>query len=464
MICLFHKNFIEFISMFIIKTIHLHKKISNENKINLLFDLNSSSPCLYPMLYSIKELRFQSTSTQYADLIAIKFWYEFWYEKFSTSFCASFFSSSYNFERIQSEVDNFIVYLENNRKLETNLIKLNKSIHTNYTTIGHRVRSFLKFYSFLADEYLNTYNQPHINLKDIQKLKDYLQRYILKKKKILNNFSRTSKAIHSEVNYSFKSMNDEMLKTLYRIISPSSRNKHNELNIFKSHNIQLRNFLIVHLMLNYGLRVGELLLLTIHSIKKSIQNNHYSLIIANLDDEYDERARKPKIKNENSYRVIQLQDRDYKLIQIYINEIRKESPTQILFTALRPPYSALSYASIYKIFDELDLKLRTMAPQYFDSNSYDALEKITPHVCRHTWAYMMLSYSFDKYKKLEQNNINLINSTNNALIKAQEDLRAMAGWSPTSMMPLYYGKRFIAERANYTNLNRIISLDIEGLS
>ena len=91
--------------MFIIKTIHLHKKISNENKINLLFDLNSSSPCLYPMLYSIKELRFQSTSNQYADLIAIKFWYEFWYEKFSTSFCASFFSSSYNFERIQSEIE-----------------------------------------------------------------------------------------------------------------------------------------------------------------------------------------------------------------------------------------------------------------------------------------------------------------------------------------------------------------------
>ena len=98
--------------MFALKTIHLEKKISNENQIILLFDLDSSCPCLYPLLYTMKFLRFQSISTQHADLIAIKFWYEFWYEKFSTSFCESFYSTSYNFEIIQGEIDNFIVYLE----------------------------------------------------------------------------------------------------------------------------------------------------------------------------------------------------------------------------------------------------------------------------------------------------------------------------------------------------------------
>lgn len=63
-------------------------------------------------------IRFQSISTQHADLIAIKFWYEFWFEKFTTSFCESFYSTSYNFEIIQVEIDNFIVYLENNKKIE----------------------------------------------------------------------------------------------------------------------------------------------------------------------------------------------------------------------------------------------------------------------------------------------------------------------------------------------------------
>ena len=104
--------------MFALKTIHLEKKVSNENQIILLFDLDSSCPCLYPMLYTMKFLRFQSISTQHADLIAIKFWYEFWFEKFSTSFCESFYSTSYNFEIIQGEIDNFIVYLENNKKVD----------------------------------------------------------------------------------------------------------------------------------------------------------------------------------------------------------------------------------------------------------------------------------------------------------------------------------------------------------
>ena len=95
--------------MFALKTIHLEKKFSNENQIILLFDLDSSCPCLYPMLYTMKFLRFQSISTQHADLIAIKFWYEFWFEKFATSFCESFYSSSYNFEIIQSEIESYRV-------------------------------------------------------------------------------------------------------------------------------------------------------------------------------------------------------------------------------------------------------------------------------------------------------------------------------------------------------------------
>ena len=98
-------------------------------------------------------------------------------------------------------------------------------------------------------------------------------------------------------------------------------------------------------MLNYGLRIGELMLLTTNSIKKSIQNHSFSLIITNTDDEFDDRSKKPKIKNEYSYRVIKLQERDYRILQIYINEIRKEIPSHILFTSLKPPYSALSYGN-----------------------------------------------------------------------------------------------------------------------
>ncbi|MDC4336590.1 site-specific integrase [Acinetobacter baumannii] len=339
----------------------------------------------------MKSLRFQSISTQHADLIALKFWYDFWFEKFATSFCESFYSSSYNFEIIQTEIDNFIIYLENNKKIESNLIRLRNTDHTNYTTIGHRIRSFLKFYSFLIDEYLTIQSQPQLSLKEIQKIKENLNKYMTIKKKIINNFSKSNKTIKSEINYSFKSMNDEMIKVLYLIISPSNSNKYNTLNPFKSKNVQLRNFLIIHLMLNYGLRIGELMLLTTNSIKKSIQNHNFSLIITNTDDEFDDRSKKPKIKNEYSYRVIKLQERDYRILQIYINEIRKEIPSQILFTSLKPPYSALSYASVKKIFDQVDLSLKALLPECFDTSAYDSIDRLTPHVCRHSWAYMMLT-------------------------------------------------------------------------
>ena len=67
-------------------------------------------------------------------------------------------------------------------------------------------------------------------------------------------------------------------------------------------------------MINYGLRVGELMLLTTKSIKKSINSDVYNLIITNTEDEYDIRSRKPSIKNELSYRVIKLSNFDYEFI------------------------------------------------------------------------------------------------------------------------------------------------------
>ena len=102
-----------------------------------------------------------------------------------------------------------------------------------------------------------------------------------------------------------------------------------------------------------------------------------------------------------------------------------------------------------------------MLPECFDASAYDSIEHLTPHVCRHSWAYMMLSYSFEKYKKENVSHSDLKQSVNDALLKAQDDLRVLGGWSPTSTMPIYYGKRFIVERANFMNLARIIESSIK---
>lgn len=174
--------------MFELKTISLTKKVSNEKEITLLFDTESCCPCLYPLLYSMKILRFQSPSTQYSDLTALKSWYKFWFDKYSSSFCESFYSSSYNFEIIQNEIDNFIVYLENKNELNNIIILRNDNI--DYGTISKRIRSFFKFYNFLLDDYLTIYAQPLLTRKEIERIKLNIRNYIILKKKILINFLR----------------------------------------------------------------------------------------------------------------------------------------------------------------------------------------------------------------------------------------------------------------------------------
>ncbi|KQC98386.1 site-specific integrase [Acinetobacter soli] len=438
--------------MFVVKTIKLSKKYSNQNHIVLLFDASTTVPCLYPLLYSTTALRFQSFATQQSDMLALKFWYEFWYHKYSTLFCESFLSSKYEPEIFLNEIDNFIVFLENSKKLETNLIRLRSNIDANYVTIAQRLRSLFKYFVYLLDEYWNTRYQD-IAIKELTNRRKKIDLFLLHKKRIFSKLSKYSLTVKSEINHNFKSLNNEMIIMLYKIIRPDQIANINTDNPFSTKSHQLRNFLMVHLMMNYGLRVGELMLLTKRSIKKSLNSDSYSLIITNTDDEHDSRQRKPSIKNEQSYRVIKLDSIDYKFLMLYIEKIRNFNNSDILFTSLKPPYSPLSYSSINAIFKTIEHAFRASHPVYFDDTNIDSIQKLTPHVCRHTWAYITLAFAMKKYRNESASSLNQNNDE--IMLKALEDLRVLGGWSANSMMPSYYAKRFIVDSANLMNLQRI---------
>ncbi|MFW1889937.1 site-specific integrase [Acinetobacter johnsonii] len=438
--------------MFVVKTIKLSKKYSNQNHIVILFDASATLPCLYPLLYSTTVLRFQSFATQQSDMLALKFWYEFWYQKYSTLFCESFLNSKYEPEIFLNEIDNFIVFLENNKKLETNLIRLRSNIDANYMTITQRLRSLFKYFVYLLDEYWNTRYQD-ITIKELTNRRKKIDLFLLNKKRIFSKFSKHSLTVKSEINHNFKSLTNEMVAMLYKIIRPDQSAKINIDNPFSTKSHQLRNFLMVHLMMNYGLRVGELMLLTKRSIKKSLNSDSYSLIITNTDDEHDSRQRKPSIKNEQSYRVIKLDSMDYKFLMLYVEKIRNFNNSDILFTSLKPPYSPLSYSSINAIFKTIEQAFKTSHPVYFDDTNIDSIQKLTPHVCRHTWAYITLAFAIKKYRN---ESVSPLNQSNDEIMqKALEDLRVLGGWSANSIMPSYYAKRFIVDSANLMNLQRI---------
>lgn len=402
----------------------------------------SHCACLYPLLYSMSTLRFKSESTQQTYLQGVKQWYEFWQEKYHQSFCMYFYERKSDPQLMIQEVDNFIVYLENERVFNNNLIALTINHSSNLNTIANRLRSVLSYLNYLLDNF----SQSHGNTigPKITKYKSILSQ----KSNIIRNLSSSHHKAH-KIGSGFKSLTEGMRNTLYAIISPKALDP-----LFKNEETKLRNFLIVHLLLNYGLRVGELLLLTLNSIKLDSRTNNTYLYIEDRQDETDDRASKPQIKNVQSKRVLLLEQRDAALIQLYIEKIRsQDSESSMLFLSLKPPYSPLSKSGIKKIMDSINKSMQSRYPHFFDTNYVDSIHTISAHTLRHTWAYMMLKSSYNLY--LEK-----YNNKAQAMKYAIEELKKMAGWSLNSTMPYLYANRFISEKANLANAERIRKLDI----
>lgn len=414
--------------------------LNNSTQLSLLFDSTTTLPCLYPMLYINSSLKFKSESTQQAYLQGIKQWYEFWQEKYDQSFCKYFREYKSNPGLMIKEIDSFILYLENMHVVDQKLIKLGSNPSINYNTLAHRLRAIVSYLSYLLD----TFSQVHGKSisPEIARYKSVLSQ----KSDLVKNLSSNHHKAHKN-GANFKSLTEGMKQALYSIISPKAPEP-----LFKSKEAQLRNFLIVHLLLNYGLRTGELLLLTLNSIKTDLKTRNTYLLITDTHDETDIRTAKPQIKNIQSIRTILLEKRDAQFIHMYINNIRsQDSKNHMLFLSLQAPYSPLSKSGFKKVITFLNEKMKSKYPQFFDTNYMDSIDKISAHTLRHTWAYMMLKHSYESY-------LNTHNKAK-AMENAVESLRKMAGWSLNSTMPYLYASRFISENANLANIQRITKAD-----
>jgi len=414
--------------------------LNNSNRLSLLFDSTTTLPCLYPMLYINSSLKFKSEPTQQAYLQGIKQWYEFWREKYDQSFCKYFREHKSNPELMIKEIDSFILYLENMKVVDQKLIRLGSNPSINYNTLAHRLRAILSYLNYLLDNFSQVHGKS-MSL-EIARYKSVL----FQKSDLVKNLSSNHHKAHKN-GVNFKSLTEEMKEALYSIISPKAPET-----LFKGKDAQLRNFLIVHLLLNYGLRTGELLLLTLNSIKTDLKTRNTYLVITDTQDRTDTRISRPQIKNVQSVRTILLDERDARFIGMYINNIRsQDSKSHMLFLSLQAPYAPLSKSGLKKIIAVINEKMKSKYPKFFDKSYVDSIDKISAHILRHTWAYMMLKHSYESglstYNKVK------------AMESAVEILRKMAGWSLNSTMPYLYASRFISENANLANIQRITKAD-----
>lgn len=153
---------------------------------------------------------------------------------------------------------------------------------------------------------------------------------------------------------------------------------------------------------------------------------------------------------------------------IYMKKIRKNSITHnFIFASSQNSESPLSYNAVHLIFSEIDKVFSVNYPECKSLERFDALIKFTPHVTRHTWAYLTIK----KLYNLQNKNINgscndfVKNSLSmGRMDEAKEALRLLGGWSIKSQMPDLYAKRFLSEQANAANIQRLLQHDSDTTS
>lgn len=438
------------------------KVLSSEGKsdVSLLFNDHHSVPVMYGLLYFSERLIYKAPSTQYASFQGLKLFYNFWYTKFGKSFCRSFYQSGHNPE---DAVREFGCFYEELRRSRLN-VDDRKSV--SHQTAKLRAYAVAQFLEYLVSKYVSHYysNEPSQSLNE-------------KRKDLILKVKNYQSLIKSEQRYGsltsskniFKSLTNGMVSVLYCIIQPDTKEKKNKLNPFGRKDIQLRNFLIIRLLLNYGLRIGELLLLETSSLKTNISGTSHNLIISNLSDsEQDTRRVRPRIKNSQSIRIIEIEKSDYEFLSAYINSIRPSaSEHQLIFSSHNAPYSPLTYESVRAIFKAIDSVISLHYPDFKNPNYVDSIDSLTPHITRHTWAAMTLNSLYNEIQSdrlAEHFNLKI----GPIMDEAKEKLRTMGGWSLNSRMPDLYAKRFLSEQANKSNIKRIqddnhFRLNFDGL-
>ena len=348
--------------------------INQRQRLWALMDTHTRQPLLYPLIYLIDHLALRSSATQSASLQALKFFYEFWHQKHGVTFCFSFYSSNHNPLIAIDELTAFFHYLENTH-LYVPALTIRSTTQTTpqrRTNIRH-IHSVIRFIRYL----INTYISPRYldgSPKELTRLATQLTGRLSIHKAEFRTLTHSRQMNNGTTHKRFRSLTAEMVMAFYQIITPGSISKKNPLNPFPAGEIQLRNFLICRLLLNYGLRVSELLLLECHSIKPNLRVDQFSLIVTTVDDDVsDERKRLPSLKNVYANRVLALDKLDFHFLNIYIHKIRPQASHSFLFTSTQKLHPPLSYHAVYDVFTRIDDIMSVQYPEYKTDEYFDSV-------------------------------------------------------------------------------------------
>ncbi|WP_246861124.1 site-specific integrase [Vibrio crassostreae] len=452
---------------------------------HVMIDDLTTLPSMFVSIYGRNELIKKSNGTQENILVSLRFFYIYYFKKYKRTFDYDFYQRKYNISTLIHELDGFFNYLLGEQHLNNGpdiigLGHLDTAItKANKTTYGNHIRSIGGFFRYLNFRYMNLMYQDlspteaheiyTSNCKDLTEM--------------LKGFNSIEVAQNVQANR-YKSISELQYIDLNNMLIPSTPaftdaetgeyfdEVINPQNPFKEGFLQYRNYLMNRLMYTYGLRVGEVLLVSLDSVGETLPdaqgNTRFILIIQNLpDDLVDPRRRPPSIKTQHSYRQIELTDDDFILFSIYIDHYRTPLFEEkciddhgVLFIKGTGNLEPISYDGIRSIYrDKIDPNFIGLYPDYrqLRNKNIDFMVSLTPHVGRHTWAYITLEHIYNEILKenlFTARDYGIKARMNGEMDAAVEKLRTLGGWSVNSKVPLMYANRFVERVSNHSNIRR----------
>jgi integrase len=223
-----------------------------------------------------------------------------------------------------------------------------------------------------------------------------------------------------------KGLTSQERARLLEILHPDS-----PINPFADPAIRLRNYIILLLGLDMGLRRSEMLLIKISDIH---WHNH-QLSVVNLEDEsLDPRKVAPQFKTHE--RMLEMTDDLYDAIKEYESKYRHRKPRSGASRATRHPFLLVAHKRneggplTIKAVDGVLPRIREIAPE---------LAHVHPHILRHDAVYTMLESMREELAAF---------TPEDRTTQVQKVLTWMFGWSPGSDMPGLYGAKFWKEEAD----------------
>lgn len=219
---------------------------------------------------------------------------------------------------------------------------------------------------------------------------------------------------------------------LLKVMHPESAE-----NPFADDSIKLRNYIILLLGLDMGLRRSEMLLIQTHDRCPFSRQ----LSVVNLENEsIDPRTMAPQFKTherklfmgDDLFEAISQYDSKYRYRKTHTGSSQARKHRFLLVAHRRNEGKPMSIKALDGVFP----RVGKVVPE---------LAHIHPHILRHDAVYTMLESMREKLEKL---------TPEDRTTEVQKTLTFMFGWSPESNMPGLYGAKFWKEQADKAMKNR----------